>query len=66
MYLHLHIVLDDFNYTEAKKWEGVKVNLDGMLQPGRFIVKRKRGNQDGYIVLAPFTVEVDMRDFRNI
>jgi hypothetical protein len=32
------------------------VNLDGVLGEGRFFVKRSRGKQEGYYVLAPFTV----------
>ena len=32
------------------------IKLRGELQDGRFIVKRSRGGQEGYIVLAPFVV----------
>lgn len=66
MYLNLNVVLNDFKYTDAKKWEGVKVNLDGIILPGRYVIKRKRGDQDGYIILAPFTVQADIKDFRTI
>lgn len=29
------------------------------MKEGRFLVKRNRGNEEGYIVLAPFTVQKD-------
>lgn len=41
---------------QVNQYVGKKVVVTGSLQPGRFIVKRKRGDQDGYIVLAPFIV----------
>jgi len=30
------------------------VNLDGVIEQGRFLVKRSRGKQEGYIIFAPF------------
>lgn len=38
-------------------WDCKKVNLDGVIKPGRFFIKRNRGKQEGYFVLAPFVVE---------
>lgn len=32
------------------------MNLDGTIKAGRFFVKRNRGKQEGYLVLAPFVV----------
>jgi hypothetical protein len=32
------------------------VNVDGVIKGGRFFVKRNRGKQEGYLVLAPFVV----------
>lgn len=43
------------------KLEGSKVTVTGELQPGRFIVKRNRAGQEGYIVLAPFIVNREAR-----
>ena len=30
--------------------------MDGVLGRGRFFIKRQRGDQEGYLVLAPFTI----------
>lgn len=38
-------------------WDCKKVNVDGVLKKGRFFIKRNRGKQEGYLVLAPFVVE---------
>ena len=37
-------------------WDCKKVNIDGVVKGGRFFVKRNRGKQEGYLVLAPFVV----------
>lgn len=39
--------------------EGKLIQVKGELRTGRFMVKRKRGDQEGYMVLAPFTVRKD-------
>lgn len=43
------------------------MNLDGVISDGRFFVKRNRGKQEGYLVLAPFIVNSSNVDsyFRN-
>lgn len=38
------------------------MNLDGVIGEGRFFVKRNRGKQEGYLVLAPFIVNSSNRD----
>ena len=50
-------VTKEFCYQDLTKWEGQKVQLDGIIGNGRFIVKRKRGNQDGYLVFAPYNIQ---------
>ena len=38
-------------------YEGCRVQVKGELQPGRFVIKRNRGEQEGYLVLAPFILD---------
>ena len=38
------------------------MNLDGVIKPGRFFIKRNRGKQEGYLVLAPFVVSTVNRE----
>ena len=56
MYLISYSVKTDFDHYKVEDWNCKKVNLDGVLKEGRFIVKRVRGKQEGYMVLAPFIV----------
>jgi len=30
--------------------------MEGVVKPGRFFVKRNRGTQEGYLVMAPFVI----------
>lgn len=57
MYFSLYQVKTDFDYQKVQDWNCKKVNIDGVLKEGRFLVKRNRGKQEGYMVLAPFVVE---------
>lgn len=50
-------VKDITNELQAQNLEGKKVSVTGEIQPGRFIVRKKKGNQDGYAILAPYIVE---------
>lgn len=54
-----YAVKQEFDRFKSGEWECKKVNLDGVIKPGRFFVKRNRGKQEGYLVLAPFVVETD-------
>lgn len=49
-------VNDLLDIEKLDSYEGAKIRVAGALQPGRFVIKRKRGDQEGYIVLAPFIV----------
>jgi hypothetical protein len=51
-----YTVKKDFDYHKPEGWLARKVNIDGVVNEGRFLVKRNRGKQEGYCVLAPFTV----------
>lgn len=62
MLFTIFLVKKTFNYRKAADWEGKKVNLDGYIRPGRHFIKRNRGNQEGYLVLAPFTIEADFTE----
>ena len=53
----IYLVTQRFDVSQFEKWEGQKIVLDGIINPGRFIVKRKRGDQEGYLVLAPYTIQ---------
>ena len=37
-------------HEQVEAIEGKKVKLTGVVEPGRFIIKRKRNDQDGYII----------------
>jgi hypothetical protein len=54
-----YAVKGEFDRFKASEWDCKKVNVDGVIKPGRFFVKRNRGKQEGYLVLAPFVVETD-------
>lgn len=56
MYLLFYLVNDLRNFQELDQYEGCKVKIRGELESSRFVVKRKKNNDDGYIVLAPFVV----------
>ena len=47
-------VKNGFEYHNPEVWECKKVNLDGVIKDGRFFIKRNRGKQEGYMVMAPF------------
>lgn len=49
-------VKTEFNYHEPEPWNCKKINLDGVIKDGRFLIKRSRGKQEGYMVFAPFIV----------
>jgi hypothetical protein len=53
----VYAVKSEFNRFRVGDWDCKKVNLDGVIKAGRFFVKRNRGKQEGYLVLAPFVVE---------
>jgi hypothetical protein len=57
VYVWGYSVKQGFDRFKAGEWECKKVNLDGVIKEGRFFVKRSRGKQEGYLVLAPFVVE---------
>lgn len=62
MYLGIDAVKSAFNYHKSEDWECKRVNLDGVLLGGRFFVKRNRGTQEGYYVLAPFVISTKNTD----
>ena len=49
-------VKTEFQYHNPERWNCRKVNLDGVIGEGRMFVKRNRGKQEGYLVLAPFII----------
>ncbi|MCB0371139.1 MAG: hypothetical protein KDD45_17405 [Bdellovibrionales bacterium] len=50
------LVKSDYNFREPENWECKKVNLDGVIGDGRFLIKRSRGTQEGYLIMAPFII----------
>jgi hypothetical protein len=58
----MYSVKANYKYHDSESWECKKVNLDGVIDEGRFFVKRNRGKQEGYLVLAPFIVNSSNRD----
>ena len=41
----IKIVLRRYSYHDAAKWDCKKITIDGQLLEGRFVVKRKRGDE---------------------
>lgn len=44
---------------DLERWNCKKVTIDAQLGEGRFIIKKNRGDEEGYMVLAPAIVAKD-------
>lgn len=59
MYLIRYLVNRNFNRYNLQDWNCKRVSVDAQLEEGRFVIKRNRGNEEGYFVMAPVTIAKD-------